>query len=120
MPTYVYECKVCQRRFEAVRSVDQRNGVVCANCGGETQIVISRVAVHAFEPYYSPTFKRYVTSRGEKARLMRQKGLAEYTSIDECEREATRMSRQEEEIELAKGPDERFIECYNKALAEHP
>ncbi len=51
---------------------------------------------------------------------MKEKGLVEYSTVDEVKREAERMAKQEEEIQAKKGPDKRFVECYNKAVAQHP
>jgi putative FmdB family regulatory protein len=33
MPIYDYECMGCQKEFEAIHRVDERDDVVCPQCG---------------------------------------------------------------------------------------
>jgi putative FmdB family regulatory protein len=121
MPVYAYQCSKCSHEFDAHRTVEKCHAIRCEKCRGKCQIVItSPVAVHTFQPYYSPNLKTVVRTKGQKARLMKQKGFEEYSTIDEVSREARRMKKQEDDIEARKKPDEKFIECYNKALAQHP
>ncbi len=39
MPLYEYRCTVCGHRFEALRSIAQRDEVVCEKCGQKVERV---------------------------------------------------------------------------------
>ena len=121
MPVYAYQCTKCSHTFEAYRAIEARHEISCEKCGSPCQILITgNVAIHTFDEYYSPNLRTVVRTKGQKARLMKEKGLEEYSSLDEVDREARKAERQQEEAEERAKPDERFIECYEKALVQHP
>jgi putative FmdB family regulatory protein len=33
MPIYDFECLHCQKEFEVIRKMDERDGLVCPHCG---------------------------------------------------------------------------------------
>ena len=45
MPTYEYECRVCQHQFEAFHAVADRAKQHCVKCGKPTKILISLPAI---------------------------------------------------------------------------
>jgi len=48
MPTYDYQCRECQTRFEAHHAMTDA-APVCIACGGEAQrLILSAPAVHGF------------------------------------------------------------------------
>lgn len=121
MPFYDYECNNCGHVFEEQRSVANRHGAPCPKCMGETTLLIrTRPGVIIFEPYVSPTFRRKITSTKEKRRLMDERGLEEFDSVDEVHKEAEQNWEKREKEFLEKPPDERFYRCFEKARAEHP
>ncbi len=42
MPIYEYRCRVCDTRFELLRSFSDTSPVTCPKCGGEVKRLISR------------------------------------------------------------------------------
>ncbi len=42
MPIYEYRCRVCDNRFELLRSFSDTTPVTCPKCGGEVKKLISR------------------------------------------------------------------------------
>jgi len=42
MPIYEYRCRVCDNRFELLRSFSDTSPVTCPKCGGEVKRLISR------------------------------------------------------------------------------
>ncbi len=42
MPIYEYRCRVCDHRFELLRSFSDTTPVTCPKCGGEVKKLISR------------------------------------------------------------------------------
>ncbi len=42
MPIYEYRCRVCDNRFELLRSFSDTSPVTCPKCGGEVKKLISR------------------------------------------------------------------------------
>lgn len=45
MPTYLFECLQCERRFEIMRSIKDLNPVSCPDCAGEVRTIIASVPV---------------------------------------------------------------------------
>ncbi|MFQ5996368.1 MAG: FmdB family zinc ribbon protein [Dehalococcoidales bacterium] len=45
MPTYEYECGVCQRRFERKQSFDEEPVAMCPECRGKARRVIHSIPV---------------------------------------------------------------------------
>ena len=59
MPLYEYECLECSAKFELRRSFSDASRVICPECHGEVQRVLSSVAV----VFKGPGF--YATDNGE-------------------------------------------------------
>jgi len=78
MPFYEYECKTCGKRFEEVRTVEQRNGVVCIECGCPTQLLISQ-STFIMKDYYDPSVG-HITGPAQEKRRFKELGLVQ---IDE-------------------------------------
>lgn len=45
MPTYEYECRACNHRFERRQRIDEEPVKVCPECGGATRRVLYPVGV---------------------------------------------------------------------------
>lgn len=45
MPVYDYHCPVCNRYFERIRNMEDRNGVLCDLCGGQAVRVYVPVGI---------------------------------------------------------------------------
>lgn len=84
MPAVEYRCHGCGAEFEAFRSADEwpyPDAFQCTRCGG----VASRYFSHApgmspdphWNGYYDQQLGRYISSRDEKRRLLKEKGLEE-------------------------------------------
>lgn len=41
MPTYVFECKKCEVFFEELCKHEEKSGVVCSDCGGKVESVLT-------------------------------------------------------------------------------
>jgi putative FmdB family regulatory protein len=44
MPIYEYRCRVCDNRFELLRSFSDTSPVTCPKCGGEVKKLISHTS----------------------------------------------------------------------------
>jgi len=104
MPLYEYECPNCNTTFDAFRLVAERRNEICS-CGTPATIVIGgNVAVHIFTPYYSKALGRWLGNRQEKEAHLKANHLVEVpdVGIEDLEKEAARIKKQEDKIAYKK------------------
>ena len=53
MPLYDLECKSCKHKFEAYSKIKDRKEVVCPQCGGLTEVLMSPPHKDWFRPYWN-------------------------------------------------------------------
>lgn len=76
MPVYSYECKICGKKWENVRKVDDRYNEKCG-CGAQAAVVMSLTAKPVVYEFYSESIGAQITGKKQRERLMKEKGLAE-------------------------------------------
>ena len=78
MILYEYECEK-HGRFEEFNTIDDREIMVCPECGMPSQKVISTSHVYVdFTPGWDPAFAKDVGTKRERDRLVREAGLVRY------------------------------------------
>ncbi len=80
MPTYVYECRGCGRRWEAFHIMQNRHAEACMKCPSETDcfIVPSTSAVHIFESMVVDDLDVHpvkIESKGQYREELKKRGL---------------------------------------------
>lgn len=75
MPTYVYGC--CDKEWENLHTISERNTEVCLNCNGNAEIVIQPTQRPVVMNYYSESLNARITGPAQKKRLMREKSIEE-------------------------------------------
>lgn len=78
MPLYVYECELCAKTQDELRSIADRNAPLACKCGGSMKKIIGGHAVISdVEPYFDENLEAYVKSRQHRRALMRERGVDE-------------------------------------------
>lgn len=87
MPTAEYHCKACGARYEYVFAVQEwpyPEACECAKCGAVATRYFSTPPAMSPDPhwsgYYDQQLGRYINSREEKRRLLKEKGLEEVSN----------------------------------------
>lgn len=82
MPLYAYSCHSCGRQVDEVRSVAERhNGPVC--CESQMSLTIVPPQVQPvlgggkFPGYHCPVTDQFITSRKQRAEIMKRHNLIE-------------------------------------------
>lgn len=77
MPTYKVRCRKCNKVFEAVARIAERNKIKC-ECGGDITIVISLPFVSIFKPdWYEHIAENpiYITSKKQLRQECESRGM---------------------------------------------
>lgn len=121
MPTAEYHCLACGIEYEYHFTLEQWPYVEefqCVSCGGRATRYFSAAPAMSPDPhwagYHDQQLGRYITSRDEKNRLLKAKGLME-VSPEEHERGFA--SYREKEDVIPEG-DPKFREAMEKAYAD--
>jgi putative FmdB family regulatory protein len=84
MPSYPYECPKCESQFDAYKGFDDIDRLEeCPNCGMLLDKDCRKIArvyftgEKPFDPYYCPGLGSVVTSKAERQRLAKSRGLQE-------------------------------------------
>lgn len=80
VPQYKLRCKKCNKVFEEISSIDDRNNIKC-ECGGDTEIIIQPIVTHFFVPFFHPNLTSkpvYVKSKAHLKQLDRKYNMTSY------------------------------------------
>lgn len=77
MPIYQYLCPQCDESFEALRHVALRYVATCPTCSETGRLLISLPARLADIDYYDDGLGMHVTSREQRRKEMKSRGLDE-------------------------------------------
>jgi len=75
MPIYKYECQKCRTQWDEVHTVDERMNE--EHCGVTAIRLISPTAKPQVYNYYCEGIGAQITGPAQRAKLMKQKGLAD-------------------------------------------
>ena len=77
MPLYDYECVHCNNEWENYNPIAERELEECRNCGQTAKLLISLTAKPIILEGFDEHLDAYVTGPKQRARIMREKNLAE-------------------------------------------
>ena len=80
VPQYKLRCKKCNKVFEEISSIDDRNKIKC-ECGGDTEIIIQPIVTHFFEPFWHPNLDKKPVYIKSKAHLKEESDKRNMTSF---------------------------------------
>jgi len=122
MPLYQYECMKCHKLFDEIRQVENRLSAQCVECGSNCRILIGRVSVRTFEPYYDTQLGTRITSPKHKKQVAKALGVTniEGAKFHEIDHKAEENKRNREEAYMNEPPSQEFMESWAKAKAQHP
>ena len=121
MPTAEYHCTACRMEYEYHFTVDQwpyPDAFSCLSCGAPATRYFSRPPGMSpdahWSGYYDQQLGRYITSRDEKKRILKERGLEEI-SAEEHDRGMESCSEKEDVIPH---DDPKLREAMEKAYAD--
>jgi len=81
MPNYAYDCKKCNREWEAFHHIDDRNNEHCAICGEPAHQNIGKFSngIHVFRPFISQEMSEtdmLITSKRQHKEELKKRGLS--------------------------------------------
>ena len=78
MPTYTFECSICNSREDLLRSVEDRNtSWLCQACKVQMHRVPERFKAETFTPHFDEGLGSDVYSKADKHRVMKHLGVIE-------------------------------------------
>ena len=113
MPTYTYECPICDHPEDKVYSVhDERpKKIVCAECGGAATRVFQRPQISTFTAYRTDTFdgkmREVRTARQEDA-LCKKNKCARLLSTDWIDPAKSRKAREKKAENILPSMEESY------------
>jgi putative FmdB family regulatory protein len=76
MPTYEYECGLCDHRFDQYRAVADYKNVVCERCGShQISIVIGRVGIVAYGSEFCQELGVEITGPKQRKAALKARGM---------------------------------------------
>lgn len=78
MPLYHYRCNQCGIEFEEYNKIEERYDLLCPECGGDVDILITKATVHIFKPFWHEDFDDkpvYVKSKKHYKELCEKYGV---------------------------------------------
>jgi len=121
MPTAEYHCTSCGQEYEYQFSVNEwpyPDSFSCVSCGAPTIRYFSAAPAMSPDPHWQGYFDlqlgRYISSRDEKRRLLKEKGLEEVSA----EEHSRRMAGVTEKDDVIPPNDPKLREAMEKAYAD--
>ena len=78
MPIYEYYCKKCNKTFEKIACISERDNVLCG-CGRSPKVLISKQGKDWFRPFWNehldPKGPVYIESKKQYAQECKKRGV---------------------------------------------